>query len=446
MSDQFRALGAAALLVASALLSTAVLPGGVAAAADDTFTIDYEGDAVTVAADESQVISGSTELAPGSEVVVRTRSTDDTSPGFFNSRTTTVDRNGTWAAAFDFSDQSANDTFQVTVKAADSSIDGNAQSDGVVAACDGNCTEPAPEPVETVQVDATDGTVTVNDSASQLISGSALAPTGTEVSIRMRSTDSEIRFFKAATAVVTEDGTWATAVNFSGTPAGAEFSVEATIDGDYVASADGEVVACADDCRDQPPTDTPTPIPTATPEETATPAESRVLFTRNVVQAEEGATARMELSFDDTDTAGLVIGDEKQSGYALEATVRDGDGDGEATVRIDTGAAGTDGDTLTVSDGDEVTVERETELQEPIVQGEYELFVFPEGRSVDDASDMGVLSLAPAESTDGATATPTPEVTATGSPGDDGVGATGIVVSGALVLGGGALALLLLRG
>lgn len=442
MSDSLRVLGAASLLLASVLLSATVLPAGTATAADASISIDTEGDAVTVSNAGSQVITGSADLAPGTEIWVRVQSTGDTEPRFFQSKTAVVDRDGTWAVAFDFAEQSANDTFSVTATAEDV----EATADGEVVACDDDCADPEPKPVETVRIDTTDGTVVVNDSASQVISGSALAPTGTEVSLRIRSTDSDMGFFKVESAVVTEDGTWATAFNFSRIPAGAEFSVEATMRADgYVAERGGEVVACEEDCRDQPPTDTPTPIPTATPAETSTPAASTVEFARNVVQVEQGATARMELSFDDTGTAGLVIGQESV-GYTLEATVRDADDDGKATVRFDTGAAGTGGDPITVSEGDEVVVEAETELPDPIVPGEYELRAFPGNRSVDDASDASVLFLAePAATETGAPGTVEPTATPTGGTESGGNGVTTIVVSSGLVLGGGALALLLLR-
>lgn len=440
MSDRSRALGAATLLIASALLSAVLLPVGTATAADPSITVDYEGDAVTVAAAESQVISGSADLAPGTQITVRVRSTGDTQPRFFRTASAVVDRNGEWAVALDFSDSTAGDTFSVQVMADGADAD---ELDGEVVACDADCTDPEPEPVDVLSIDG-NGTVTVNDSASQVISGSALAPTGTEVAIRLRSTDSEVRFFKTGSAVVTEDRTWATAFDFSGIPAGGEFSVEATIEGEYVAEREGEVVACEANCEDQPPTDTPTPIPTATPEETATPAAESVGFGEGVVMAQQGETARIVLTFEGTDEASLVIGEEAESGYSLEATVRDDDGDGDATLRFDTAAAGSGDDPLSAGDGDSVVVGSETELDAPLATGEYTLNVAPGDR---DATDLGSLFVAPQSTAtpDGTPATVTTS-TPTGSPDDGGLGATGIVVSGVLVLGGGGLALLLLRG
>ncbi|QKY19197.1 hypothetical protein B4589_001945 [Halolamina sp. CBA1230] len=424
-----------ALLLAAALLS----PAGAATGADPAVTIDYDGEAVTVANAETQIVSGSAELAPGTSISVRIRSTGDTQPRFLQSKTVTVDRNGTWAAAFDFSEQSPGDTFEVTVR----TDAGELTADGEVVACETDCEDDEPEPVETVRIDTTDGNVVVNDTASQVVSGSALAPTGTEVSLRLRSTDSEIRFFKAATAVVTDDGSWASAFNFSTIPPGSAFSVEATIDGGYVAETEGEVVDCESDCRDDPPTDTPTPIPDATPEPTATPAATSVEFSRNVVHVRQGTTARMELAFDDTDTTDLVIGGQS-AGYTLEATVRDADGDGEATVRFDTAAAGDGGSPLGVSDGDELTLESETDLGSDLDPGDYDLRLLPEDRG--EASDIGSLYVAEPGTATPQGDTPTAAPTLTGSPTNGGDVPVEIAVSGALVLGGGGLALLLRRG
>lgn len=430
-----------AVAVVALLLGATLLPAGAAAAADPAITIDYDGEAVTVANAETQVVSGTADLAPGTSVTVRVRSTGDTQPRFFQSETVTVDRNGTWTAAFDFSEQSPGDTFSVTVKADGSEV----TADGEVVACESDCADEQPETVETVRIDTTDGRVVVNDTASQVISGSALAPTGTEVSIQLQSTDSEVRFFKTATAVVTADGTWASAFNFSGLPAGGEFAVEATIDGDYVAETEGEIVDCESDCRDDPPTDTPTPIPDSTPEETATPAAAGAEFSRSVVPVRQGDTARIEVSFDDAEATDLVIGGESV-GYTLEATVRDADGDGEATVRFDTAVAGDDATALSVSDGDELTLQSETELPDELDAGDYPMRLVPENAG-DEASDLGSLFVSePGTATPGATSTPAVSLTPTGSPTNGGDAPVEIAVSGALVLGGGGLALLLLRG
>lgn len=438
MSRTRGAVAVVTLLLAATLLA----PAGAAADTDPAVTIDYDGEAVTVANAETQVISGSADLAPGTSLTVRIKSTGDTEPRFLQTKSATVDRNGTWAAAFDLSQQSPGDTFAVTVKTGDSEV----TADGEVVACDADCEDAQPTPVETVRIDTTDGRVVVNDTASQVISGSALAPSGTEVSLQLKSTDSEIRFFKAATAVVTEDGTWASAFNFTKVPAGSEFAVEATMDGEYVAESPGEVVSCAEDCRDTPPTDTPTPIPDSTPEETATPGGASVELVSQVVQTERNGTADIELRFDGTDTAGIVFGSESV-GYTLEATVEDADGDGEATVRIDTGEAGSDGRTVTVSDGDEVTVDAETELPNSLAAGEYELKLFPGNGSAETPSDIGVVRINERSTTpEESTSTPNASLTPTGSP-DDGSGmGMEIAVSGALVLGGGGLALLLRRG
>lgn len=70
-------------------------------------------DSVTVYPETKQSISADTNIAPGSEVTVQVRSTDDTTPGFVKSTTVAVTE-GSVTGTFDFSGQSAGDAFTVT--------------------------------------------------------------------------------------------------------------------------------------------------------------------------------------------------------------------------------------------------------------------------------------------------------------------------------------------
>ena len=86
-----------------------------------TFTVEasateLDADPVEVGAASNQTITGSTNYAPGTELTVRVRSSSDVSPGVFNTDTVTVQPDGTFSAQFDFSEQSAGDTFSVTVR------------------------------------------------------------------------------------------------------------------------------------------------------------------------------------------------------------------------------------------------------------------------------------------------------------------------------------------
>lgn len=431
---------AAVLLVASAVLVGALLPTTTAASND--ISIDYDGEAVTVAAGESQVISGETTLPPGTSVSVRVKSDSDVTPGFFQTKTVAVDQSGTWAAAFDFSEQSPGDTFQVEVTAEDTET----TADGEVTACSSNCEESTPEPVETVQIDQTNGTVNVSDARSQVISGSALAPAGTEVSLRLRSTDSGVQFFKVRNAVVTENGTWAAAFDFSKQAAGDEFSIEATVDGES-AEAKGVVESCDADCQDQPPTGTPTPFPD-TEQETVTPGNEVALFEQKTIRTQQSGTVEFSVSLDGTDKVGLTLGEYEKSGYSLDVTLRDVNGDGRVTVRFDTAAAGQDGQTVTAVGEDSLTVNSETELDAPLAAGEYTLFTYPPSGGADAPTDLAAFVVSEGGTeTEKRSGTATASVTgAAESVSEVGDTPVGIAVSGVLVLGGAGLALLLTRG
>ncbi|NHX36302.1 PGF-CTERM sorting domain-containing protein [Halolamina sp. R1-12] len=69
---------------------------------------------VNVTAETNQTISGTSTLAPGTEIQVTVQSTDDTSPRFYNNPTATVQDDGTWNITMDFDEQSTGDTFSVS--------------------------------------------------------------------------------------------------------------------------------------------------------------------------------------------------------------------------------------------------------------------------------------------------------------------------------------------
>ena len=138
------------LVLVACLLLAAVASAGVAAqpttepGADGTaITVDHDGDAVTVANDTSQVISGAADFRAGTELLVRLQSTGDTQPMFFKSATAVVTENGTWAVGVDFSRHAAGDTFSVSVKTENGSHE--TSLDGEVVGCDGNCSERVPD-------------------------------------------------------------------------------------------------------------------------------------------------------------------------------------------------------------------------------------------------------------------------------------------------------------
>lgn len=449
MRTRHRALVLVALLAVSVVApSAAAAATGVQSAevqsADGEITIDYEGDGVTLANGTTQVIEGTTDLPPGTELRVTIQSTGDTAPRFYTNPSAVVTRNGTWAVAVDLSEQSAGDTFVVSVSAED----GNAstRAEGEIVACGDDCADPEPEQPEPVTVDHEGDSVTVANGSTQVISGTALEPTGTEIVVTIQSSgDTQPRFYRFDNAVVTENGTWAIAFNFSAQSAGGTFTVEAsTEDGAHSATADGEIVRCGERCADTPPTDTPTPIPEQTP--TATPTESgsdgspTVSLHESAVDTVRGDTAAIELGFDGAEAAVVVVGSEAAD-YELETIVEDADGDGSATLYVDTALAGRDGETVSVSSGDDVRVESESRIEETLDAGEYEIGAFPVSQDSFEYTTTSTLFVAETSSSPG---TPTPTATATATPAGSG-NLTGLLVSAGIVLGGGAVALVLIR-
>ena len=293
--------------------------------------------------------------------------------------------------------------------------------------------------------------VTVGNGTAQVVRGTADAPVGTEILVRVRSTDdAEAAFLKAKRGVVTDNGTWAVAFDFTGQSAGDAFSLTArTENGSAEAAVDGEVVACGGDCAGMPPVDTPTPIPEQTPIPTPTDApDSAVAFGENVFLADTGGVAAVPVTFDvgDADGAVVVVGNETGSNYELDAVVTDGDGDGEAILYVDTALAGRGGDTLSASGGDGVTVRSETTLDDALEPGSYDVALYAGGDRTGSPADVGTLVVQESSTptaTPGSPATPGGDATGTAGTGFGSV-AVGGLVSAAFLVGGAALAAVLL--
>ena len=78
---------------------------------------DFNGDPVQVSNAENQSITGTMNVAPGTEFTVRARSDEDASTNFIkNAEGVVVQPDGTFSAQFDFSEQELNDTFTTTTQ------------------------------------------------------------------------------------------------------------------------------------------------------------------------------------------------------------------------------------------------------------------------------------------------------------------------------------------
>lgn len=292
-----------------------------------------------------------------------------------------------------------------------------------------------------ITINRTGDVVTVANGSSQVVSGTANFRKGTELIVRAQSTgDTSPRFIKSQTAVVTENGTWAVAFDFDRQVAGNTFSVTVkTENGSASTSADGEVVACGDSCAEEVP-DSPTPLPEQTQESTTEPPESATVALDNAaVIVDAGNVVTLDLLFDGIETATVVVGDEAETGYEVRGAVYDADGDGEAKLFLDTALAGRSGSTLSASSNDELTSQSETSLSSMLDVGEYPIEVYA-GNSTD--GEPATVATLVVQEPDTATGAP-PTTAATSESFAGGLGR--VLISGLFLLGGGGLALILLR-
>jgi hypothetical protein len=201
--------------------------------------------------------------------------------------------------------------------------------------------------------DGGDGVVTVAAGERQVIRGTADAPPGTRVTVRVRSTAGD-PFVRTAGAVVRADGTWSVAIDVSGRAPGDPVEVTARVVGtDAAATADGEVVTCAGDCRDPPPDPTPTPVatPPLTPDAgpQLAPADETTVESVTVHDADDlglDAGPRQVVTGTADAPAGTVlvvrvrsVGDAGADLELAQATVRD-DGTWVAVFDLSTAAPG----------------------------------------------------------------------------------------------------------
>ena len=208
----------------------------------------------------------------------------------------------------------------------------------------------------------------------QVVTGETALDAGTEMTVRLRSTDPEAPLVRQSHVSVRSDGTFAAVFDLSKVPPNTTYELHGHVDGDPLFERRGTVAQCSADCTD--------PVP-ETPERTEDGG--------NAVAVTQGETAEIPLSMSDGGSKTLSVGSEATN-YRINATVSDDDGDGEVLVLFDTAAAGTDGATLVVADdGDSLTVtESEPDLPSTLDPAAYPYRVFA-GRATDNASTVGRL-------------------------------------------------------
>ncbi|WP_418282443.1 BGTF surface domain-containing protein [Halorubrum sp. DTA98] len=106
---------------------------------------EFDQDPYNVTNAEGQVVEGTSNVAPGSEVNLRVRSASGTSPSFIKTQEdVAVTADGTWSTEFDFSPQNIGDEYTITVR--QSGLDDNPDVDGTVVEAVEEETEETEEP------------------------------------------------------------------------------------------------------------------------------------------------------------------------------------------------------------------------------------------------------------------------------------------------------------
>lgn len=201
-------------------------------------------------------------------------------------------------------------------------------------------------------------TMTLTSETGQEVHGRTDLPAGTKVSVRLRSgAGTENPFLMTATATVAGNGSFEATFDLAEVAPGTAFEVVVHHDGDRLATAEGRVVACPNACETATPAATPTPVSTSEP-----PSGERAAI-QSMTAVEYAGTARIAVGFGDAEALTVSIGGPEVN-YVVDATVRDGNGDGRATLLFNTTAAGTDRRTLAVADGaDELSVHEGSETR-----------------------------------------------------------------------------------
>jgi hypothetical protein len=349
-------------------------------ATDDGTTIDTGNGTLTLEAAPNQTITGESDLAAGTTLTVRLRSSNSATP-FLRTADATVADDGTWTATVDLASVADQPTFAATVR-----HDGErlANASGRVV---GEPTDPltvdtedlenatvveigdGQPPAANASFDPENGTLRPVNATGQRLTGETDLEPGSVLAVRLVSTGSN-PFLRTTEAVVTENGTFAATVDLSTIEPDSSFEVIAQYDGHRIGNRSGVVAACSDDC--------------------AKPTEAGLADV--IAHAPQGERTNLTVTFpEDAEAATLTVGEESVN-YRLEALLRDGDDDGRVTVTLDTAAAGDD-DRRTVSavGEDEALIRVEAALAPPLDPANYDLALYRGDDADGEPVDIGTM-------------------------------------------------------
>jgi PGF-CTERM protein len=127
-------------------------------------------------------------------------------------------------------------------------------------------------------------------------------------------------------------------------------------------------------------------------------ADDAASLDASIATVEEGGTAALDVETDGVEEFSVTIGDESTSGYELHATVTPAD-DGTTSLVFDHAETGGDGTPLAAEGDATVSIDGETDLEEPIAPGDYDVELVADGG---ETTDVGSLMVEPASTGDGA--------------------------------------------
>jgi len=439
----------------AAVLIVAAATGPGLAATEQQATLS--DDSFPLYSDEQQVVTGETTLDPGTELTVRIKSSDASTP-FLYQRQVSVQPDGTFAAQFDLAKVPANTSYELSAH-----VDGDTQFErtGTIAQCDSDCTDPVPDIQTPTATDDDENVVTVSQGETAEIPVS-LADGGNKT----LSVGSEAVNYQINATVSDDDGDGEVLVLFDTAAAGTE---EATVsvadDGDSLAvtSPEPDLSSTLDPAAytyrvfDDHATDGTPTVGTLLIEANGTADEEFEVeesaefgFEESIIRVKQGNTGRIPIVLATADAATVSIGS-PDTNYEINATVRDGNGDDRVVLLFDTTAAGHDEPTLeTAADADAVAVESGSEvaLDSQLAAANYDLSLFRGTEAADQPDVIGTLVV-----TDGTTTSAdassngdnsvTGESSVARQPQDSvlGVGAGALAVGGVLAVAGVGLCL-----
>ena len=262
----------------------------------------------------------------------------------------------------------------------------------------------------------------VEQASDQRIAGETTLENGSQVTLRIRSTDSSNPFLRQTVATVDETGSFTAAVDFGNVDRGTEFSVSVQYDGTELATAPGVVGACDPACGEP---------------------NGDAGFANRIYQGTAGDPVEIQVEMTNRDTATVVFGSEATN-VRIPVTVEDGNGDGTVVLQVQTAVDAPNEHGMSAeADADDVSVPGDVERPDELAAGQYTVSLFLETQSDPVEVDVGTVVLS--EPTDGPATTRGGDSTTAGTiygsaststPGSDGgvsVGTMGVLAVGGVL-------------